>query len=158
MKTALIGHRQIIANNIENRLLIAIKQQIEKGCKKFTMGTHGAFDSLALSACKHLREIYPDLEIEVAITSLNAIKKDTISDYTPYSDVQTVMYDIECAHYKQQITLSNKLMLDTCDALICYVDDNYIHPSGARTAMQYANKIGLKIINLYRKEDTEYSI
>ncbi len=46
-------------------------------------------------------------------------------------------------------------MIDTCDTLICYVDEKK-SKSGAKTAMKYAQKIGLKIINLWREEDSVF--
>lgn len=47
------------------------------------------------------------------------------------------------------------MMIDTCDTLICYVDSNS-YRSGAKTAMRYAEKQGLNIINLYRKQDLPF--
>ena len=52
MKTAFIGHRQIFAKNLPQRLIEAIKAEIDNGCLSFTVGTHGEFDSLALSVCR----------------------------------------------------------------------------------------------------------
>lgn len=155
MKTAFIGHRQIFAKNIYENLVAAIAAEIKNGCKKFTMGTHGQFDRLALRACRQLRNIYPDIDIEVAITSLNSLKKDIAFDTYPYADVKTFMYDIEEAHFKQRITLSNRKMLDTCDTLICYVDTS-MYRSGAKTAFLYAVKRGIKTINLYKEEDNPF--
>ena len=43
-------------------------------------------------------------------------------------------------------------MIDTCDALICYVDEK-AYRSGAKTAMRYAKRKGLRIINLYDEKD-----
>ena len=155
MRTAFIGHRKLFAKNIEERLILAIQTEIENGCMSFTMGTHGEFDKLAFSACRSMRKRYPDIEIEVVITSLNAIKKDCEFDTAPYADVKTVIYDIEDAHYKQRITLSNRKMIDNCDTLICYIDET-AYRSGAKTAMRYAKKKGLTIINLYREEDQPF--
>lgn len=154
MKTAFIGHRQILAKDIEERLIAAIQTLIESGCEEFTMGTHGEFDNLALSACKSLRQTYTVLEIEVVITSLNAIKKDG-KLAAPFADVKTVMFDIEETHYKRKITLSNRKMIDSCDALICYVNPSE-YRSGAKAALRYAEKRGLKIVNLYREEDRPF--
>lgn len=95
---------------------------------------------------------YNDLEIEVVLTGLHAIDKNENYDYVPYSDVKTVMYEIEDAHFKQQITLSNRQMIDTCDTLICYVNEKK-YRSGAKTALRYAAKRGLKIINLFDEKD-----
>ena len=155
MRTAFIGHRKVFAKNIEARLVEAILTEIERGCTAFTMGMHGEFDYLALTACRNLRHPYKELDIEVVITSLNAIKKDSELSAAPYADVKTVMFDIEDAHYKQRITLSNRQMIDGCDTLICYVDE-HMYRSGAKTAMRYAKKKGLKIINLYREEDQPF--
>lgn len=155
MRTAFIGHRKLFAKNIEERLAAAIQAEIERGCTAFTMGTHGEFDKLALSACRSMRKRYPDIEIEVVITSLNAVKKDSELEAVPYADVKTVMFDIEDAHYKQRITLSNRKMINSCDKLICFVDE-HSYRSGAKTAMNYAKKKGLTIINLYREEDQPF--
>ena len=155
MKTAFIGHRKVLAKDIEDRLISAIQSEIECGCTAFIMGTHGEFDRLALTACRNLQRTHKTLDIEVVITSLNAIKKDSELSAAPYADVKTVMFDIEKAHYKQRITLSNHQMIDGCDTLICYVDSSQ-YQSGAKTAMRYAEKKGLKIINLYRDEDQPF--
>ena len=153
MKTCFIGHRKVFAKNIRERIEEAIKTEMENGCTTFLVGTHGDFDGWALAACRNLRKTHPEIDIEVVITSLNILKKsnDEYRD-NPYDDVRTVMFDIEKAHFKQKITLSNRMMIDECDTLICYVDEDECR-SGAKTAMRYAKKRGLKIVNLYREED-----
>ena len=151
-KTAFIGHRLILQPDIKEKLIYAIEEQIQNGCNIFAMGTHGEFDKLALNTCREMKKIYPNIEIEVVITSLNSIKKQ-YGDFdcnTPYSDVKTTMYEIETEHFKRQIISSNMLMIDTCDTLICYVDE-YAYKSGAETALQYAKNKALNIINLYNK-------
>jgi len=147
-KTAFIGHSQISAKTLTERLIKAITNEIQNGCLSFTMGTHGDFDRLTLNTCRKLRDSYPYLDIEVVITSPNGAK--TIS-----SDVKTVMFDIEETHFKRQITLSNRKMIDSCDTLICYVDTKR-NRSGAKTALNYAKRKGLRIINLYLEEDTPF--
>lgn len=152
MKTAFIGHRNVLAKNISTRISEAILQEIKGGCRVFTMGTHGEFDRLALNVCRQLKNTYKDLEIEVIITSFNEIKKCNELNIAPYSDVKTTMYDIEDVYFKRRITLSNQRMIDSCDTLICYVNP-LSHKSGAKRVLRYAEKRGLKIINLYREED-----
>ncbi len=154
-KTAFIGHRQIFANTLNKRLVAAITNEIKSGCLNFTMGTHGDFDRLALSTCRTLRNLYHDISIEVAITSLNSIiTPDAGADcFNHFADVNTVIFDIEETHYKRRITISNQKMIDSCDTLICYVDVKR-YQSGAKTALNYAKHRGLRIINLYLEEDT----
>ena len=158
-KVCFIGHRQIFDRSVREKLKTAIENEIKNGCKFFTMGTHGEFDELALSVCRELRKIYKDIEIEVVITSLKSIEKRLLYDdefgkeyEIPYNDVSTTMYPIEETHFKKQITESNHQMIDTCDTLICYVNKKH-NPSGAKHAMNYAKRKGLKIINLYNEQD-----
>ena len=158
-KVCFVGHRQIFDRSIRERLKIAIENEIKNGCKFFTMGTHGEFDELALSVCRELRKSYKDIKIEVVITSLKKIEKQLLYDdefgkeyEIPYSDVSTIMYEIEETHFKKQITESNHQMIDDCDTLICYVNKKH-NPSGAKHAMNYAKRKGLKIINLYNEQD-----
>ena len=142
-KTAFIGHRLVLEEGAYELLLCEIEKQIEAGCLAFTMGTHGEFDRLALSACRHLRECHPEMQIEVVLTS------PTYAKGGRYGDVATVIFEIEELHYKRRIAWSNRRMIDGCDTLICYVDEA-ANRSGAKAALRYARAKGVKIINLYR--------
>ncbi len=64
------------------------------------------------------------------------------------------MYEIEEEYFKRQITSSNKQMINGCDSLICFVDESR-YRSGAKTVLKYAKKNGIKIINLFCKEDKQ---
>lgn len=157
MRVCFIGHRNIY-EKIREKLKELTEQEIKNGCKFFTMGIHGEFDKMALSVCRELRKTYKDIKIEVVITSFKAIEPIIDHDeifgdekYTPYDDVETIMYNIEEEHYKRKIIASNKQIIDSCDTLICYVIKKQ-NPSGAKLAMNYAKRKGLKIINLYQED------
>lgn len=156
MKTAFIGHRLVFDKDVYDKLLKVTEQCIVSGCTNFTVGTHGEFDEIALKVLRSLRDKY-NLTIEVVLTSLHQLKPFVSEDkvwvketYFKYEDVNTIIYDIEEKHYKQRIISSNRQMLDSCDAVICYVD-NMRERSGANKALAYAKKKGLKITNIYRK-------
>lgn len=158
-KATFIGHRKIYDFSLREKLKNTIIKKIEKGCKSFIVGTHGEFDKLALSVCKQLRDKYNDIKIEVVVTSLHNVKKRLLYNdefgieyETPYSDVATIMYEIEDVYFKQKIIVSNQKMIDECDTLICYVNPKQ-NRSGAKLAMNYATRRGLKIINLYKNND-----
>lgn len=146
-RVAFIGHRNILCSNdkLRKKLKEIVKKEIDNGCNFFTMGMHGEFDDLALSVCLELKREIKSIEIEVAFTSYNAIKK--YAEIFSYSDIKTCMYEIEEEHYKRQIIVSNQKMVECCDTLICYVDERISH-SGAKNVVKYARKIGLEIINL----------
>ena len=165
-RTVFIGHRQVFQEKAKERLVKAIQDEIDDGCRIFAMGTHGQFDALALWKCKVFREKYSDIEIEVIITSYHKVANKLVDVITDeygekefiydkninYTDVKTKMYEIEDIHPKRQITESNKQMIDECDTLICYVDPKS-YKSGAKTAMDYAKRKGKKIINTYDERD-----
>ena len=155
-KVCFIGHRRIGNSRLREMIKEAVLREIEAGCRFFTMGTHGDFDAMALSVCRELRKEF-DIQIEVVITSINTIKQKVEHSiwgtevFTPYSDVKTVMYNIEDTHFKRQIIESNYQMIGACDTLICYVDESKL-VSGARYAYQYAKKKGLRIVNLCKND------
>ena len=155
MKTAFIGHRNLLPSDIAQRLKLAIGKEIALGCQSFIMGTHGDFDRAALSVCRGMQKIYPNLKIEVVIYSL--APRQSAAIYPQAVGVTTVMYEIENLHYKQRITASNRQMINDCDTLICYVRPKRWR-SGADRVRQYAIKKGLKIINLYSSADDEKTI
>lgn len=145
--------------SIREKLKSVIEKKIKEDCDFFTMGTHGEFDKLALNVCRELRHTYTNIIIEVILTSLKMIEKQPIYDdkfgkeySTPYSDVSTLIYEIENTHYKRQIIESNYKMIDDCDILICYVNKKH-NKSGAKLAMNYAKRKGLEIINLYDEKN-----
>ena len=152
MKTAFIGNERVLGKNICERLMDAVRNEIDCGCRTFTMGINGEFDNFALNVCKWLRNDYKDLNIEVAITNPDAVKTESERGLVPYSDVNTVTYGTEATPDKERVALSNRRMIDTCDTLICYVDTTE-DKSEAEAALRYAEKNGLKIVNLYRKDD-----
>ena len=150
-QVAFIGHRNIDNyKNVYARLQKIVLSLIKKGYYSFTMGTHGDFDRMALSICREFKKEYK-INIEVVLTSLASIKKDKYSNYVPYSDVNTIIYNIEDKHFKQKIIESNKQMLDNCNIVICYVNSKL--KGGAKIALNYAKKKSLEIINLYQETD-----
>ena len=119
LKIGFAGHGRLhnVNDKLKKRLTKAVMKEINDGCLLYTMGTYGDFDNLALTVCKELRQKYTNIEIEVVLTSINQIKNNF-----SYKDVQTVIYEIENEHYKNQIISSNRQMINSCTTLICYVD------------------------------------
>ena len=151
-KTAFIGHRNLLPKDIEQRLTIAVQNQIDSGCKNFIIGTHGEFDKMATSVCKSLKKNNTEIKIEVVVTNLNQIKSND-DCFTPQDkEIELTTFEIEEVHFKRQIIDSNKQMIDSCDTLICYVSPHSF-TNGSSKVLKYAIKKGLKIINLYEEKD-----
>lgn len=155
MKTiTFFGHRDLFGRDIENKLKEEIEKHIEKDTR-FIIGTHGNFDRLAFSVCKEFKKRYPNIKVTVVFTSLNLLQNPTSRFYEErylYEDVETMIYEIEGEHFKNQITTSNKKMIDDSDLVICYVDMKR-YRSGAKRAVKYAIKTNKPVINLFKTED-----
>ena len=141
-RVCFIGHRIVPVYEIRDKLKKIIIEKINDGFVNFVMGLHGNFDMLALRTCLEIKKTYPNIKIEVVITSLNQLKKINLDS------VQTIMYEIEEVHFKRQILLSNQKMIDDANFMICYVDDTKA-PSGAVHAFKYAEKQKKSMINLF---------
>ena len=147
-KTAFIGHGEYFERAIDDALRKKIRELIASGCKNFIMGTHGRFDEMALYYCRQERVAHKDLKIEVVISNFNLLQKRDEYGVLLYDDVEPITYEIERVHYKNRIKFCNKKMIDECDTLICYVDENRII-SNAVYFLKYARSKGKKIINVY---------
>ena len=156
MIISLFGHRDLCCKNIKERLTKVLQKQIEQ-CSNisFLIGSHGDFDNLALFCCRELKKSYPQIKITIVFTNLNILTKHKNRLYSTldlYKDVQTMLYDIENVHFKNQIIVSNKKMVDDSNLIICYVNMNK-HKSGAKRAILYAIKQSKPVINLYSEQD-----
>lgn len=153
MRCCFLGSRLVDEWSMTQRIFNLLNNEkiYDRGYKDFVMGQRGAFDRAALSACRKLREIHPDIKIKVVMKSYHAFIKDEdghteAEDY--YNDVDTIIYDVSNVYYKEKITQTNKLMIDDSDLIICFANLKNL-TSGARKGVLYAKKKSKTIINLY---------
>lgn len=148
----LFGHRQLycIGSKLKDILYNQLQNLIKEGYTIFLVGERGEFDSLALGILRKLKKTYLDIEICVVITNL----KDTLSDkfgfkkVDVYKNEKIIYYDIEEIYFKRKITISNRMMIDNSSMVLCYVDFRK-HKSGAKSAVSYAIKNNVPIINFF---------
>lgn len=175
-RVAFIGHGEIFKNDVIDRIEVAMRREIQNGGKNFIMGMHGDFDLMSLSCCKKLKQEFQDMTFCVAITSLSQInpirirknKKDVQGEhrfydknfnnfeeneyFEPLRGVDTITFDIEHEYFKNRIMSSNRQMIDTCDKLICYVDEKRKN-SRSLKVLNYAKSKGCEIENLFLPQD-----
>ena len=152
-KISFFGHRCLWGVDIRERIEKTIMANLDKETQ-FLIGTHGEFDRLALSICKGLRKIYPEIKITVVFTNLSFLKRNKNSICGFYDDFQTMVYEIEEEHYKNKIIVSNRKMIDESDLIICYVNMKE-QKSGAKMAVRYASRKGKMVINLFDELSVE---
>ena len=146
-----IGHREA-----DERLLPRLEMTIERliveeDVRYFYVGGYGGFDRIAAAAVKHAKQKDPDITLMLVLPYHPADRPiDTPNgfDGTYYPD------GLENTPRRYAIVRTNKIMVDTCDWLVCYVCHG---ASNSRNLLEYAqrraNKGLIRIINIYESED-----
>ena len=147
-RVAFIGHREIddiryIEDRIEE-LAFDLLRRYEY--VDFNMGRNGDFDISAASAIKRVQKKYG--KENSSLTLILPYKSKDECFFEEFYD--EIIYPIDrSVHFKEAITKRNEWIMDNSDLLICYIEQK--RKGGALTALNYATKQGLKIINLATK-------
>lgn len=154
---SLFGHRFVYDSSlVRDRLYEILEEIIKSGIKKFLVGTHGEFDSLAVGVLRKLREKYQEIEINVVMTGVGLLgereKKENI--LSMFCDLTTTSYFVGDLHFKQRITATNELMVEDSEIVVCYYDP-YYRSVGVKHVVRYAEKRNKKLINIFSND--EYS-
>ncbi|WP_317854210.1 hypothetical protein [Chakrabartyella piscis] len=148
MKTcSFFGHREV-SDTIEDKLLEYIEYAINTlGITAFYVGGYGDFDRKVTNLMIPIRNKYPHIQLLLALAYLPT-KKDPIDKSNWYDD--TVYFDgLEFAPKRFAITKRNRLMVESSDAIICYITRNH---GGAYTAVKYAKKQEKPILNCVKTD------
>jgi len=143
---AFIGHSMFVKCRLSvEELKNTIEKLIQNGVNTFLIGTHGEFDEICLEICCSLKNKYTDIKICKVCTNLHTIMKE--NNYN--EKIEIISYPIENFHYKQRITKSNEMMINSANYIISYVNETTFN-SGALKSLKYAKKKNKHIINLFK--------
>ena len=114
--------------------------------KTFYIGNNGAFDRIAQSCIRELKKDFPYIQLNIVLAYLPTGKQK--------SDLQDTLYPerLEFVPPKFAIIRRNIWMAEHSDYAIVNVHAN----GGAARAAEYADKIGVKIINISQFETRKY--
>lgn len=146
-----IGHREA-DERLLPRLELTIERLIaEENVRYFYVGGYGGFDRIAAAAVKKAKQKYPDITLMLVLPYHPAERPiDTPNgfDGTYYPD------RLESTPRRYAIVRTNRIMVDTCDWLVCYVRHG---ASNSRNLLEYAQRRAKKgliqIKNIYESED-----
>ena len=143
-RVAFIGHREICGNcHLADAVEQVIRQQLQ--CREyveFYAGRSGDFDLLAASAVKRAQNALGRHNSSLILVQPYPTKDDEY--YASYYD--EIVYPVDPKmHPKSAITRRNRWMMEQADLLLAFVNTEQL--GGARTALRYAEKKGVPVIN-----------
>ncbi len=142
---SLFGHRIMSEPIKTEKALDDIVRELMRGrkCVEFLVGRNGDFDIMAASVIRCAKK-----DIDRGNTFLVLVQPYTtaglkkLEGYYDEIEVCSESYD---AHYKNAFKVRNRSMVERSDLVVCCVE----HESGgAYEAMKYAEKLGVKVINI----------
>ena len=135
------GHKLVADNDTEDRVYSALSTLIKtENYNAFYSGGMGEFDEICENAIRKLKREHPHIKLYRVIykykPNLDAIK-ELVDDI--------ILPELEGFHYKEMILKRNEWMIDSSDAVLCYIRRDF---GGAYKTMKHAEKSGKMIINL----------
>ena len=145
-RVAMFGHRDFCSTReIEAKLHDILSDLIRtKPYLEVYIGRNGEFDLFAASIVKRIKKELDNSSCSVTLVLPYKVKD--IEYYEKYYDDIIIYENEERLHPKAAIAKRNGWMVENSDLLICFVDHN---SGGAYKALQYAQKLGIKTINLF---------
>lgn len=146
---SLFGHR-IISNTIavDKALEQTVRELIEtKEYVEFLVGRSGDFDILAASVIRRVQK-----ELDRANSSLVVVLPYVTAEYREneesfnnyYNETEICEKSVQ-AHYKAALQIRNQCMVDRSDLVVSCIEHN---SGGAFNAVKYAEKIGVRVVNI----------
>lgn len=149
-RIAFIGHRKIFGQySLEDRIERIITDKLcEKEYVEFLLGRNGDFDVSAASAVKRAQKRIGHYNSRLILLQPYQMKNDEY--YEKFYD--EICYPVDRkTHPKAAIMQRNKWMIDNSNLLIAYVETK--RNGGAITALNYATRRGVEIVNLAEIEE-----
>jgi hypothetical protein len=142
---SLFGHREIAdSKQIEEKLIPIIQELLRKrDFVQFYIGRNGEFDEYAASLIKIAQR-----DFCMDYSDLTLVLPYEVADmeyYEKYYDDIIIPECLEGVHPKSAISKRNRWMVEKADLLIVYTEKKQ---GGAYTAMRYAEKLHIPVINL----------
>jgi hypothetical protein len=153
------GHREISQPFlVEERLKKLVKELInQKEYVEFLVGRDGEFDLLAASVIHKVKKECDcgNSSLVLVLPYMRAEYRDNEQNFLDYYDEVEVCAESASAHFKAAIKIRNQSMVIRSDLVICCVERK---SGGAYTAVRYAEKNGVEVVNLIKDEEDFFDI
>ena len=129
-----IGHRDADERLLPRLELVVDRLIREEVVRYFYVGGYGGFDRLAAAAVRRMKQKYPDITLMLVLPYHPAERPTEAPggfDGTYHPD------GLENTPKRYAIVRANRIMVDVCDWLVCYVRHG---ASNSRKLLEYAQK------------------
>ena len=129
-----IGHREADERLLPRLELVIDRLIREEHVRYFCVGGYGGFDRVAAASVRRMKQKYPDITLMLVLPYHPAERPTEAPngfDGTYHPD------GLESTPKRYAIVRANKIMVDACDWLVCYVH----HGAGnSRKLLEYAQR------------------
>ena len=146
-----IGHREANERLLPRLELMIDRLITEENVRYFYVGGYGGFDRVSANAVKCIKQKHPDITLMLVLPYHPAERPTEAPigfDGTYHPD------GLESTPRKYAIVRTNKIIIDSCDWLVCYVRHG---ASNSRNLLEYAgrraDKERIQIKNIWEGED-----
>ncbi len=133
-----IGHREADERLLSRLELVVDRLILEENVRYFYVGGYGGFDRVAAATVSRMKQKYPDITL-MLLPPYHPAERPTEApdgfDGTYHPD------GLESTPKRYAIVRANKIMVDTCDWLVCYVRHG---ASNSRNLLEYAKRRAAK--------------
>ena len=145
------GHSKIYqTDDLLDDIKVLLKELITKeNVREFWVGNYGKFDKLSSRAVMSLKNIYPDIQLNLILPYLTSeINENHEFYYKNYDNI--IIADIsENTPKKYRIAKCNQYMVTHSNFIICYVINSW---GGAAKTLKFAeNQAHIMVFNLGNK-------
>lgn len=114
----LFGHSDCPQDILLQIIAAVERQYTQQGIRQFYVGSRGNFDRLATTALRQIKKQHPDMELYLLIAYHPGERKVIL----PEGFDGSFYPPIENVPKPYRIVRANQYMVDTVDAVICYVN------------------------------------
>ena len=144
------GHRNLTGAGPElnQRLEMAIRREIENGVRFFGAGGGMGFDTLAARTVLRLKEEYPEIRLILVLPCRNqteAWPPEAVEEYESIRRRADKVVWLADRYYRGCMQVRNRYLVDHSGVCICYQKQEQ---GGTTYTVDYCTRSGVKTVNL----------
>lgn len=146
MVISFCGHRDFIkTEKVVEQLFLILEEVVGENSVLFYLGGYGGFDNFAYECCKKYKSAHANVKLVFVTPYLTeSYQKNRLQGIKDNFD-DIIYPELEKRLPRLAVLFRNYYMVEAADYVVAYVNRDW---GGAYKTLEYAKKLGKKIINL----------